>query len=150
MFEGIDAHINSVFHSIKDFFVPTRNCHVISNISANCGADFCHSLIAFFMDPSSPGRQKSATIVVRPWLQTMYRFQSFCSGGPHKGHFKMGVRVNTARNDISALCVDIFVPVQVLTDLFDDFIFNQDIGFQVRSAVQTIPPFITFLICVLL
>ena len=60
----------------------------------------------------------------------------------------MRVRVDAAGDDIGVRGVDGLVADQVLADRRDLLALDQDIGFQVRSAVTTVPPLMTLVIVV--
>mmetsp|Transcript_29336 Transcript_29336/g.57071 ORF Transcript_29336/g.57071 Transcript_29336/m.57071 type:complete len:420 (-) Transcript_29336:2548-3807(-) len=131
MLEGIDAHIDGVFHLVKDIFVPAGDRHVIADVGANLRRGFAVPFIDRVLDRTILAGQaeihdhRGATDRRGPSAG----FKRLGRRGPHKGHLKVGVRVNAAGDDISPFGIDVFVAGQILADGLDHFALDQHIRF---------------------
>ena len=138
MLERIDPHLYGVFHLVKDVFIPARDRHVITNIRTDLRRTFAVPFIdrvldaAVFSGQAEIHHHRRAARRRRPCSG----FKGFRGGGAHKGHFKMGVRINPPRDHIGPFSIDIFIASKVFANLADDFTFDQNIGFP-RAICRT-------------
>ena len=129
MFERVDPHINRIFHPVEDLFIPAGDRHMIAYIRTDLRRGFAVPFVDCVFDRA-----------ICPWQAEIHhhrcaaygggpcaRFKGFGRSCAHEGHFKMRMRINSARNNISAGGIDIFIAGQIFTDLFDGFAFDKDI-----------------------
>ena len=112
MLERIDAHIDGIFHLVKDVLIPARDRHVIADVRANLRCRLAVPFVDRILDrPVRTGQteidnHRGATTGRCPCSA----FECLRRSRAHKGHFQMRMRVDPAGDDIGTLGVDILIP----------------------------------------
>ena len=141
--ERVDAHIDGILHLVKHILIPAGDGHVIADVRTDLRGRFAVPFVDRVLDGAiSTGQteihhHRGAATGRSPGAG----LKGLSSCRAHKGHLKMCVRVNTAGDDISAFGVDVFVTLQILTDLNDLLALDQHIRFPGPVRRANLPTF---------
>ena len=130
MLEGVDAHLHDLGHLLPDRLVPAGD----RDVPADVDADLAVRLAVPVLDRVHQRPVRAGQDEIDDHRRPAGRggggaaFEGLGGGGPHEGHFQMGVRVDAAGDDIGAGRVDHGVALQVRPDGGDPFTLDQDVG----------------------